>query len=287
MKKLFSAAAAALLTAALAVNTFAADPLLLWDFGADTADDIEFGSANAITHEMVEDYGLFTAEGTDPYVYITVDIDDIQTMPWAKIRVSNPSSATAVELFAQTETGSWALSGPECTHLDIEPNTEDWKEYIVYLPDSNITTANTYKGASLTEWNWVGWCNAIRLDAMWHETASGGDDGGAMTAGESIRIDYIAFFAAEDDAKAFRPVEEEPAAEPEPVAEEPAAEPVVEEPAAEEPVAEDSAAEPEVVVEAVVEEEPVTEAPQTFDPIVYAIAGIAAACGAAYASKKR
>ena len=139
----------------------------------------------------------------------------MSSIQWAKVRVKNPSPATAIELFAKTDGSGHSLAGPECTHISIIPNVDVWQTYIVYLPNANIYTSTNIKGTALDAWNWQGACSGIRLDPMW----KGAD--GDMADGDKIQIDYIAFFAVKSGAEAFRtkddsaitPVEFEAAAE--------------------------------------------------------------------------
>lgn len=188
----------------------AAEPSLLWDFGKATEEEFNtnlFESPQQVTWLFEEDYIVFTASGSDPYVHVYTDIDDVNSIAWAKIRVKNPSEAEAVELFAKTDGDGHALSGPECTHIKIAPNSNEWKEYIVYLPDANVETA-TALGDPISEWNWLGYCSGIRLDCMWQLNPDATDAHafkvGKIASGSEIMIDYIAFFANEADAKAFR-----------------------------------------------------------------------------------
>ncbi len=49
----------------------------------------------------------------------------------------------------------------------------------------------------IDEWNWKGACDFIRLDPMWRNTS------GEMSEGDSVEIDYIAFFDNKEDAVAY------------------------------------------------------------------------------------
>ena len=206
-----------LLAAAFSVNTFAAaEPNLLWDFGADSDIGDYMGAPASLSFEAVDDHYVFTAEGGDPYVPVNIPVDDVSKIVWAKARVKNPGPAQAIELFGATN--GRGLAGPECTHIDIQQDNE-WHTYIIYIPTENVRTVNAYKDPqhAITEPYWEGTVEFIRLDAMWQEGDDGADSGGSMNAGDQIMIDYIAFFATEEDAKAFReevPVVEEVAAAP-------------------------------------------------------------------------
>jgi hypothetical protein len=213
MKKLFPLILTVLLIASSLtfVSSAANAPTVLWDFGKETSNDMEaaiaeFNSINMDYDLSHPDYGLFTATNSDPYVGIAVNVDDVAKIQWAKIRVKNPSPATAVEFFAKTDGSGHSLAGPECTHVDIVPNDNTWRTYICYLPNANLYTANTYKAdTSIDAWNWQGTCSGIRFDAMWRNGDDGADAGGSMTEGDYIKVDYVAFFASKDDAINFRP----------------------------------------------------------------------------------
>ena len=166
----------------------------LWDFGESDCGIKDF---NVMDIALNGDYATFTASGPDPYGYIDMNVADVSAMQWAKIRVRNTSAVKAIELFAKTDGDGHALSGPECTHLYMLPDTANWNTYIIYLPNANIYTSTNVKGTALDAWNWQGALSQIRLDAMWNE-----GDGG--TSNESIDIDYIAFFGSKADAEAFR-----------------------------------------------------------------------------------
>lgn len=283
------------LSIAAEVDTSSPDPTIVWNFGADAEMDAAMGTGSSVEWTAEEDYYVFTAKGGDPNVVINTPADDARLIQWAKVRVKNPGTATAIELFAATNYRS--LSGPECTHIDIEPNSNEWKTYTVYLPDANVATANTYKGASLEKTYWEGTVQSIRLDPMWQADADGNDAGGSMTDGDQIYIDYIAFFANEDAANAFDPtaVVEAPETEaPEteaPETEAPETEAEVVETAAPETEAPETEAE---VVETAAPETAAPEtttsttAPATFDAgIIVAAAAVVSAAGYAISRKRK
>ncbi len=202
MKKLTTILLTAAVTAGLTLAVSAADPTILWDFGEDEEmSEYITGDTNVLFYGE-EDYYSFMASGGDPYLTINTPADDVSDVQWAKVRVMNPSPATAIELFGYTNGRS--LSGPECTHINIESNSDEWKTYIINVFQSNMITANTFKGASLDTTYWMGTVEGIRLDPMWIN----GD--GDMTAGDEIYIDYVAFFSSEEDAKAFRADQDSP-----------------------------------------------------------------------------
>ena len=308
MKKALTMLLAGLMTAstmAIAASA-AAEPTILWDFNSDEEIADVMSGANAVSYfgDTVDDVECFEfiASGNDPYVSINISADSVDDVVWAKARVKNPSYATAIELFGATNGRS--LAGSECTHIDLKSEDEGWYTYLIYIPDENVKTVNAYKDAqyAITEPYWEGTVEYIRLDPLWREGDDGSDAGGNMSGGESIYIDYIAFFPTKEDALAYRSdldnyafpeqagetaAAEEAAAPVEEVAEEP----VVEEPVVveETPTAEETVEEA-VVEEAVVEETVEAteeEAAQTFDFGVIA-AALAALSAAGYAiSKKR
>ncbi len=263
-----------MLTAVLAMSAYAA-PTLLWEFGTDTGIEDSMGgksAANTLTYAAENFYHIFTATGGDPSVSVDLSVDDVSQVFWVKARVLNKSYATAIELFGATDGRS--LAGPECTHINILPNSEEWQTVITYIPTSNVETVNAYKAVDpLTETYWAGTLDWIRLDPMWSEGDDGADSGGSMVDGEQIYIDYIAFFANEADAIAYVGSEEQAAAAP---AEAPA-----------DAAAEEAAAEaPAVVEEAPAEAAPV--AAQTSDIASIAVVAVVLSFGAAYiASKKK
>lgn len=187
------------------VGAAEAEPTILWDFNSDGAmDDLMSGATNLVyigDTDGTNEYYEFIANGSDNYVTINTPADDVSEVVWCKIRLKNPSSATAVELFGATNYRS--LSGPECTHIDIIPESDEWYTYIIYIPDENVKTANAYKGSTIEETYWEGPVQSIRLDPMWKDNGSGSYDGN-MEVGDSILIDYVAFFPSKSDALSFR-----------------------------------------------------------------------------------
>lgn len=189
--------------AAVAAN--AADPTILIDFKKDIAPALGGKEKTNVDIYEEADHYEFLATGNDPYVSMDDAVaDDAQDCVWVKIRVLNKSAATAVEFFAATSGRS--LAGNECTHVNIEPNTDSWKTYIAYVPDANVQTVNAYKDAkyAISEFYWEGTVDWIRLDPMWQEGDDGSDAGGNMESGDEIWFDYVAFFKTEEDAIAFR-----------------------------------------------------------------------------------
>jgi hypothetical protein len=205
MKKIIGLAVIlCMLVTLLSMSAYAA-PTMLWEFGTGTGIEDNMGAnsaANVLTYQAENYYHIFTATGGDPYVSMDFSASDVSQVLWVKARVLNKSYATAIELFGATDGRS--LSGPECTHINILPNNDQWQTVITYIPDSNVATVNAYKAVDpLTETYWKGTVDWIRLDPMWSEGDDGADSGGSMVDGEQIYIDYIAFFANEADAKAY------------------------------------------------------------------------------------
>ncbi len=261
-----------MLAAILSMSAYAA-PTMLWEFGEGTGieDNMGANGVNVLTYEAESFYHIFTATGNDPFVSVDYSADDVSQIFWVKARVLNKSYATAIELFGHTN--GRGLAGPECTHINILPNSEEWQTVITYIPTANVETVNNYKAVDpLTETYWEGTVDWIRLDPMWSEGDDGSDSGGSMVDGEQIYIDYIAFFANEADAVAYMGAEEQAAAAP---AEVPA-----------EAAAEEAAAEaPAVVEEAPAEAAPV--AAQTSDIASIAVIAVVLSFGAAYISSKK
>ena len=203
------AAAEAPAAAAPAAAGAAAEPTILWDFNSDEALNEVMSGANAVSYfgdtiDGVECYE-FLASGNDPYVSINISADSVDDVVWAKARVKNPSYATAIELFGATNGRS--LAGSECTHIELKSEDEAWYTYLIYIPEENVKTVNAYKDPqyAITEPYWAGTVEFIRLDPLWREGDDGSDAGGNMEGGESVYIDYIAFFPTKEDALAFRP----------------------------------------------------------------------------------
>ncbi len=190
-------------------------PTLLWDFGEDEQMSASMGanSLNAVSYwgekdAAGNDYYVFVAGSNDPYVSVDLSANDVSDIVWVKARVKNAGPATAIELFGHT--GGRGLIGSDCTHIDIAGDDE-WHTYVVYIPDENVRTVNTYKDPqyAVSGFYWEGTVDWIRLDPMWQEGDDGSDSGGSMRAGDEIQIDYIAFFPTEEEAKAFRSEEDD------------------------------------------------------------------------------
>ena len=184
------------------LNSIQSEPNLLWDFGADNSMSLRMGGIKNydLTWEGEKDsagndYYTFTATGNDPRVSIDMTAADASHVAWAKVRARNLCQAEAIELYGVT--GGMELNPNSCTHVDLEKDSE-WHTYIIHIPTENVRTANAVKGANLTKTMWNGKVNWIRLDPMWKSGH------GAMTKGEQIQIDYVAFFATREEAEEFR-----------------------------------------------------------------------------------
>lgn len=212
MKKLLGIAIVlAMMLSLVAVPTFAAGPTILVDFGDDADVPNNIGgnaAANAVDITYEDYYAEFVASGNDPYVSMDYGADDYAQVRYAKIRVYNYSDATAVEIFGSTS--GRGLTGSECTHFPIQPNYDGWQTVIIDITVENPITVNAYKDPqyAIDECYWAGEVNWIRLDPMWQEGDDGNDSGGSMSSGDTIWIDYVAFFASEEDAKAFQSANE-------------------------------------------------------------------------------
>lgn len=205
-----------MLVATLTMSAFAAPtPTMLWEFGVNTGIEDNMagnGAATGVTYAAETFYHIFTATAADPNVSMDFTATDVSQIQWVRARVLNKSSATAIELFGACDGKS--LSGPECTHIDILPNSDVWQTVIVNIPAANVATANAFKAPAvpLTETFWTGSVDWIRLDPMWKIGDDGLDAGGNMAVDEQIYIDYVAFFANEADAKAYVGTDEAAAA---------------------------------------------------------------------------
>ena len=180
-------------------------PSILWSFNADNAMNACMGrySKHNVSWKGEKDdagyeYYTFTATGADPYISIDLSAADASDVAWAKVRARNLSGADAIELFGHTNGKN--LTGPECTHIDLEQD-DQWHTYIINVPQENVRTANTYKDASLTETCWKGRVDWIRLDPMWKQSTESKD-------GDQIQIDYVAFFPTKEAAEIYNPVQE-------------------------------------------------------------------------------
>ena len=177
-------------------------PILFWDFGSDKALSKSMGAHRKGSVEYSgqadsdgNEFYTFTATGSDPRISMDTPVDSAESLSWVKIRAKNLSGADVIELFACLGDNT-NVTGNSCVHIPLAKD-QNWHEYIVCIPDANVATANTYKGANLTSTVWKGKVNWLRLDPMEME------DGSAIQSGSQIQIDYVAFFSDEDSANAF------------------------------------------------------------------------------------
>ena len=131
--------------------------------------------------------------------------------PWMVIKLKNSSDVKKFEMHYGTTTNPIAAN--TVLHFDITPKDSAYKTYIVNVPDANIKTANALNGpggiaeqagsknqpiTELTESTFSGKLNQLRLDCMYVDGASG-----LVPNGSVMDIEYMAFFATENDAKAY------------------------------------------------------------------------------------
>ncbi|MBE6689450.1 MAG: S-layer homology domain-containing protein [Ruminococcaceae bacterium] len=162
--------------------------------------------------EYTDDYGIVTSFGGpeeggknvgDPYVTLVNQHLDAQKYPWIKFRVRNLSDATQFEMhFASTATGD-KITGSSCTHFPISSKDEDFVEYIFNIKDANLASQGINPDESQSTSVWSGTISQLRFDCMWKAEPSG-----QMATGSQMYVDYIAFFASEEDAKNYVPTED-------------------------------------------------------------------------------
>lgn len=156
-----------------------ADPNLLWDFNSDNAMSDIMGDWEArvsyygTRDEQGNEYYVFTANGDDPYTTIATTADSIDEIRWAKIRAKTDSGANQMQILLNN--GSW--------NSNLIPILNDglWHEYVV---DLKTLTPGAESGA----------ITKMRLDPLT----------GSNLTGDTIMIDYVAFFDEEETAKHFR-----------------------------------------------------------------------------------
>ena len=159
------------------LSAAAPNPSLLWDFNSDNAMNAKMGRwTNQVSYEGGSDsdgndYYTFTATGSDPYVTVAGTVSGIDAIRYAKIRAKTSAGTDRMELFVYNNSG-WTVNG--ITLL----NDGQWHEYTVDLLSLNANDAN----GAITE---------LRLDPL-----QGSQNG------DTIQIDYIAFFPDETSARA-------------------------------------------------------------------------------------
>ena len=155
---------------------------LIWDFNSDNAMNANMGAGWSATNVSwqgeksgSDDYYTFTASGNDPHVSIDTPAAHASNVRWVKIRAKNLSGAKILELFASCGSAGKGI-GP--THFAIPIATDgEWHEYVV----------------EITNDEWKDDIRWFRLDPL-----QGCDNG------DSIQIDYIAFFRSQGLARSFR-----------------------------------------------------------------------------------
>ncbi|MBQ7624947.1 MAG: Ig-like domain-containing protein [Clostridia bacterium] len=173
-----------------ALRLQAPTPSMLWDFNSDRKmDDVmgvdSFYATRSVSwtgaKEGNNDYYTFTASGGDPFVPVITHAENVENIRYIKVRAKNLNGADIIQLYASI--GGSALS--ENAHIDI-PLEKDaaWHEYVVDIKNS----------PGYVDGGWNGRISYIRLDPMQGNTNNG----------SQIQIDYMAFFASEDSARAFR-----------------------------------------------------------------------------------
>ena len=161
-------------------------PNLLWDFdsagkfkqkmGVEWEHDVKYvGSSSA----ACANYFTFTSTGNDPYVSIGTPVSDADSIKWVKVRYyykdADNSPNVKMEFFASCGNAGKSIGN---TNVQI-PITGDgtWHEEVFQITNSN----------------WKGSVKWLRLDPI---------QGGK--ANDAICIDYVAFFADELSARAYR-----------------------------------------------------------------------------------
>ena len=169
-------------------------PIKLYNAGV-TNMSLGFGGANSeITYE--NNYAVITSRNGpedggvgDPNFYVGADFDG-DKYPWMKIRLRNLSDATHFEMHFASDGNNNSLNAASCTRFPISSGDADFVEYVVNVQNANKETS----GNSI----WTGNIFQIRFDCMWKAEPSG-----QMATGSQMYIDYIGFFATEEEAKAY------------------------------------------------------------------------------------
>ena len=131
--------------------------------------------------------------------------------PWMLIKLRNLSDVTTFEMHYATSLHS--MTGATVLHFDITGQDAEYKTYVVNIPQANLDTAYPLNGPDgiaqqdgstnapieeLTESTWEGTVSDIRLDCLYKEGKSG-----MVPDGAEMYIEYLAFFATEEDANAY------------------------------------------------------------------------------------
>ena len=159
----------------------APNPSLLWDFNADNAmnskmgvnwvNQVSWGGASSGS----DSYYTFYVSGGDPYVSMETPIYNASDIRWVKVRARTSGSGNKLELFASCG-GAGRSIGNTNVQLSLQ-NDGQWHEYVFAINNAN----------------WRDNVQWLRLDPLAN-----------CQNGDSIDIDYVAFFADENSARAYR-----------------------------------------------------------------------------------
>ena len=159
----------------------APNPSLLWDFNADNAmnskmgvnwvNQVSWGGASSGS----DSYYTFHVSGGDPYVSMETPIYNASDIRWVKVRARTSGSGNKLELFASCG-GAGRSIGNTNFQLTLQ-NDGQWHEYVFAINNAN----------------WRDNVQWLRLDPLAN-----------CQNGDSIDIDYVAFFADENSARAYR-----------------------------------------------------------------------------------
>jgi hypothetical protein len=166
---------------------------LLWDFNSNNSMSSIMGtmSKHSVAYSGEKDaagndYYVFTATGSDPYLSIDTPVENADDIKWVKIRAKNVSGADKLELFALRNDQSY-VSGNSNVQISLKKDNE-WHEYVFNLQEINKQIKNLETSL------WTGRLKWLRLDPM-----QSGEKNGSK-----IYIDYVAFFNNETAARNFR-----------------------------------------------------------------------------------
>lgn len=213
--------AAAILVSMLAFTplaSVAAEPTKLIDFYWEEL-YYEYGPAgeNECIVNWKDNALYFTAntEGSelgDPYFTVSNSSGfEADENPWMVIKLKNLSDIGTFEMHYATSLHT--MGGATVLHFDITAQDTDYKTYVVNIPQANLDTAYPLNGPDgiaqqagstdtpieeLTDSTWEGTVSDIRLDCLYKEGKSG-----MVPDGAEMYIEYLAFFATEEDANAY------------------------------------------------------------------------------------
>lgn len=150
----------------------------------------------------------------DQYGYLDAD-----TYHYMKIKLRNHSEVTRFQLHFSTTTRG--LEAATSTLFDLSTNDTDFVTYVIDVAKANedsLPISKEYTPSITDEESlWTGDVNTIRLDFLFDAYP-----GGQVPTGSEMDIEYVAFFASEEDANAWelgtKPDPTEPPATTEPEA---------------------------------------------------------------------